>query len=321
MSINLSKVKMMFKSFLITVLLLVIVDNTAFGKLLGNRSQLDPVLSELVEPLNAKKIDVVAGNTSDIKKTWRPRVALLSGLATNPDEIVTTEKWMKEFISGMTGYVASVKTKTETNTDGFVANTQDEFISKWEKASPDQRVFLSFTVDDVKIAHKIEETLNGRGYVTFVFLNPKNLNPIYDASLVGKMFKEAEHRLVLDTKNARKKPGVLFEALLAANNPSGSDIIGGGEPPNKPIDSSSDSASDSFDEKAFVHGLKKDWVVTKNPEIPNKLFVHREISGGTLVDLLYYVEKESNGSWTVYDSSRNRLGTIKKLPKASINIQ
>ena len=329
MSIN--KVKIIFKSFLITVLLLIATGNSVFGKLLGNQIQLDPILAELVEPLNAKGIDVVAGNTANVGKPKRPRIALLSDLTTNFENIVTNENWMKEFSSGITGYVAGV----QTNTISSIAQTEDEFLAKWQNATADKRIFLSFTKADVEKANIIAKTLQEQGYVTYVFLNTGEQEPKYDAGFSGKMFKEATHHFVLDTKKSRKSHGVIFEAWLATamtsktppTEPGGPDITGGGTP-NEPTDGPSGSAPVNFDEKAFVKGVKKHWVVTENPDIPGKLFVHREMNDGMLVDLLYYVKKESNGSWTVYDpngsgggdSFGTRLGSIKKKNTPRVNI-
>jgi hypothetical protein len=53
--------------------------------------------------------------------------------------------------------------------------------------------------------------------------------------------------------------------------------------------------------ESFVRGVRGGWVVTENPESRGKLFVHRTTgSDGTLTDLLYRVQVEEDGSWTVY---------------------
>jgi hypothetical protein len=89
---------------------------TALADLLGDRAQLDPLLKVLVDPLGKHGIDVVAGDTSEVKmpKSSRPRVALLSGMPTvdrGPEWRKAT--WMKEFEKGTAGFVAGVKSSGE----------------------------------------------------------------------------------------------------------------------------------------------------------------------------------------------------------------
>jgi hypothetical protein len=66
--------------------------------------------------------------------------------------------------------------------------------------------------------------------------------------------------------------------------------------------------------------------VTQNPDVPGKIFIHREQSGGILEDLLFNVKVESDGSWTVYDPSGaggvrsfgRRLGSIERPPRVVV---
>ena len=51
-------------------------------------------------------------------------------------------------------------------------------------------------------------------------------------------------------------------------------------------------------------------MVTENAS--GKIFVHESESGGVLENLLYTAKAEKNGYWTVYDSSGERLGSIKR---------
>ena len=305
--------------------------------MLGDRSQLDPVLAELVKPLHNKGIDVVACNTSDVKQSSRPRIALLSGLIDDPGEIIKNKDWMKKFETGKTGIVAAV----QTDKSGYTAENETSFLAEWENAEAEKRIFLSFTAADAKAAHAAAQALHEKGYVTFVFLNSGGHKPQYDAGFTGRMFSEATHHIVLDTRNARKSEGVLFEVSVLAStrtdesdtpptNPDGSGPTGRNGSPKKPTDGPTGGAneedSNDFDKKAFVNGIKKGWVVTENPEIPGKLFIHRKQSRGTLIDMLYTVKKESDGSWTVYEPSGSggansfgtRLGSIKRAPSVNI---
>jgi hypothetical protein len=257
--------------------------------------------------------------------------------ATPPTDIMHAP-WMNEFLSGATGFVAGAQTAEP----GHAAKTKDKFLAEWQKAAASKRVFLSFTSADIKAAHAAAQALHARGYVTFVFLNPGKPKPRYDATFTGKMFLEAGHHIVLDTQNARKSRGVWLEATLAREitggpgkspgqgGPRGSLSRGqtrGDGPPNKSRGAARGGAvAAGFDEQAFVDGVRNRWVVTENPATPGKLFVHREISGGMLVGLLYHVKIESDGSWTVYEPSGSRgaqsfgsrLGSIDRPPRVDI---
>lgn len=80
-----------------------------------------------------------------------------------------------------------------------------------------------------------------------------------------------------------------------------------------------------FDEQAFLRGIKE-WVVSRNSNgIPNKIFIHRAEIGMSLVDLLYNVRVEADGSWTIFDpegtevrSFGRRIGSIKRPPSVRI---
>jgi hypothetical protein len=141
------------------------------------------------------------------------------------------------------------------------------------------------------------------------------------------MFSQAGHHIVLDTKNARKSHGVWLEASLARGDTDGRPDPPRSGPPKKPSSPSTGNPSGSrngeFDKRAFTDGVTNRWVVTRNPEIPNKLFVHRSSSGGMLEDLLYNIKVESNGTWTVYEpggggSFGTRVGSVRRPSGVSI---
>jgi hypothetical protein len=316
---NICNAIVVVKALVLVVLLALTADSATFARLLGDAGKLDPVLAELVAPMQARGIDVVAGDTSVVRLSKRPRIARLSGMPTNQPADITHVPWMDEFLRGKTGFVAGVKSADR----GHAATTKDKFLAEWQKATVDRRVFLSFTSADVKAAHKAAQALRERGYVTFVFLNPGETTPRYDAVFVGSMFSQAGHHIVLDTGNARKSHGVLFEARLARGGTDGPGT--GNSRPTKPKGPPGDRKG-AFDEEAFVRGVSNGWVVTENPAIPDKLFVHRAISGGMLVDLLYNIKVESDGSWTVYKPGQtygsrsfgSRLGSVRRPTGVSI---
>ena len=296
----------------------------ASGKLLGDKGQLDPVLKELVKPLHAKGIDVFAGDTSVKRPTKRPRIALLTGMPTAKPADFDELEWMASFKSGASGCVLGAK----TSEPGNAAQTEDEFVAKWQNAYPGKRVFLSFTSKDVEWAEKAAQVLQAKGYVTFVYLKSGESTPPYDPKFVGEMFSQASHHIVLDTENARKSPGVWLEAEQARKfmvgagatasqtGPSGSETSSDPVQPKEPI--ARKRSKSGFDEEAFTEGVRGGWVVTENPNTPKRLFIHRDSRGGMLNDLMYRVKVEADGSWTVFKSSGARAGSIRDPPSVSI---
>jgi len=78
----------------------------------------------------------------------------------------------------------------------------------------------------------------------------------------------------------------------------------------------------------FLRGVDGGWIVTENPGDRGKLFVHRSKSGNTLVDLIYLVKVEKDGTWTVYIPTRaaagsgfgRRVGTVAAPRSVSIGL-
>lgn len=62
-------------------------------------------------------------------------------------------------------------------------------------------------------AAKAKTALEQSGYVVFLFLKGKNEKPWASPGLVGEVFAQATHRLVIDTAAARGSAGVRFESL------------------------------------------------------------------------------------------------------------
>jgi hypothetical protein len=76
-----------------------------------------------------------------------------------------------------------------------------------------KRIFVAFTRGDFDAALAIKKSLEQGGLVVFVFLKGKNEAPWADPALVGEVFAQANHRLVIDTGSARGSEGVRFEGL------------------------------------------------------------------------------------------------------------
>jgi hypothetical protein len=328
----------------------VAVGGVAVAELVGNRSQLDPLFEELVGPLHKQGIDVVGGDTSEfaLGAKSRPRIARLEGM---PDTARaadwTAAAWMKDFASGASGFIAAIKPAGgATAATGAAPTSLEAFANDWKRAERKDKVFLSFTAADAAHAHAVKKVLDQQGYITFVYLREGDQAPPFEASVVGRMFAEAGHHIVLDSENARKSQGVWMEAKFARTlggkppssgggktNGTGeappAGLNGDGEPkgpkpagpkPAAPATSQGASEIDSF--ARDVSG----WIVTQNPATPGKLFVHRSMSGGMLTDLAFLVKVEKDGSWSVHKPQRSgsgsgfgkRIGSMKKPPSLDI---
>jgi hypothetical protein len=300
------------------------ITTSSLAALRGERNKLHPLLGEILDPLHKKGIDVVGGDTSEVPLGRRPRVAELAGMPTLDANVDwDSVPWMKDFRSGTAGFVAAAK--TDTRAPGPLP--KDEFLARWQQVAQDRRIFLSFTSKDLQLAHATEGVLREHGYVTFMFLRSGDEGPRYDATLVGKLFTEAEHHFVIDTRNARRSPGVFMEASFAKHMGGGGN--GGGRPePGPPARPSSPGGKEWAGPamEKFVKGVQGRWVVTENPDHPGKLFVHRKSEGGFLVDPMYLMKVGPDGSWTVYEpnptggglSYGRRLGRMKEPPSVEI---
>jgi hypothetical protein len=95
-------------------------------------------------------------------------------------------------------------------------STHDEFLAKWATAPAERRVFVAFTREDAQTAQRVAESMRESGFVVFTYLRDNETTPWAEPDLVGRLFKEAGHHLVIDTPTARKSAGVVFEALALA---------------------------------------------------------------------------------------------------------
>lgn len=93
----------------------------------------------------------------------------------------------------------------------FDAPSEAQFRATWDLAP--KKAFLSFTRANLPLANKLKEALESKNYTVFIYLNEEG-NPKYDPEFAGRMFMEADLRLVLDTPEARMSWGVRFEAAL-----------------------------------------------------------------------------------------------------------
>lgn len=278
-------------------LLLGLAGTTANAEVVGSEKRLDPLLRKLTRALHVRGIDVVADDAVADPLGPRPRVTKLQDLHI-VDDTVPQQAWMDDFVHGALGGLAAVKSGEKV-----ASGDVDAFMDTWSAAPASKRVFISFTSADSAHAREVARALQRLGYVAFVFVEAPGAAPRYSPERVGKLFAEAGHHLALDTPRARKSPGVWLEGVLSKgrNGPRNGGGPGPGRPPDHPSPGPVSSGGGDSDPalKALLAELS-DSIVTENPNSPGKLFVHRTQSGGSLIDLMYLVRKEADGSWTVF---------------------
>jgi hypothetical protein len=94
-------------------------------------------------------------------------------------------------------------------------STANDFPRIWRRAPPSQRVFIAFARQDLRAANAIRDALTRAGYQTFLYL-PGKKNPRWaDAAHLGRYYREAAQRLVLDSRAARSATGVRLESQAA----------------------------------------------------------------------------------------------------------
>lgn len=180
------------------------------------------VLRSIARPLDRNDIDVVLGKADQFPLGARPRVASIVGFAPNKTDWGTylRQTWAHAFEGGVVGVLVATKVGGKTTLDqkkrdcetGVVEEIEPcEFVARWLAASEDRRIFVAFTKSDLDAAEGVKKALERQGYVVFLFLKDKAEKPWLDPGLVGAVFAQARHRLVIDTENSRGSEGVAFE--------------------------------------------------------------------------------------------------------------
>jgi hypothetical protein len=185
------------------------------GKSLGKGY--DPMLAALVTALDAQGIDVVPGRARDLvfRKELRPRLAKLAGFPIASTAAANSGDWTGPFATGAFGYVAAYRPSSDEVPRTVVDHATEEriFLENWGRAEQTARVFVAFTRADAESAQKVASVLRSEGYVVFTYLRGQEPAPWASPDVVGRLFKEAGHHLVIDSPSARESSGVVFEAL------------------------------------------------------------------------------------------------------------
>jgi hypothetical protein len=186
----------------------------------------DKFLKSVWQILDRVGIDIVLGSASALEAPKTPRLATLKGYAPKQKDWGSFVKaaWPFAFAEGRSGVLFAYRpkdvpkrlAKTKSDCDEMKPPEEVEpcqFVNGWLGADPEDRVFLAFTNEDFDSAAKVKSALEKSGYVVFMFLKGKNEQPWASPALVGEVFAQATHRLVIDTSAARGSAGVRFESL------------------------------------------------------------------------------------------------------------
>lgn len=165
-----------------------------------------PLLRRIAADLDRQGIDVVQNWRSRVPVSTRPVVAPLANYQTS---LVQREAgWIRDFRRGATGAVAAVRSTRRLDAAAF--------RETWGRTPKSQRVFISFAREDLAYARGVKASLEANGYVAFIYINSQGGRPTQPPALVGEYLRTAGTHLVIDTEIARRKPGVLAEALALA---------------------------------------------------------------------------------------------------------
>lgn len=175
----------------------------ANAALLDHYSPPHRVLDHLIAPLHAHSIDVARDPNVAHLSTSPAVVTLLSGKRAGE---VPNEAWVADFKRGSAGAVLGVR-----------APASGEFFKSWSNAKPERRVFIAFTRADAPLAGHVKESLADAGYVPFVYLSDEHAQPTLKPEEVGRLFAEAEHRLIVQTPRTDKSKGVAVERAMAVD--------------------------------------------------------------------------------------------------------
>ncbi len=172
----------------------------------------NPLLRELSAGLHKYRIDVMLDCKSEINSKGNPILAPLADYILRLDSTLTQKnagdvRWGKEFDNANNGIVMGVK--------GTQAIEAKDFRARWDAVPADQRIFISFAREDATIAKTIKKELMSKGYQVFIYYNGEK-DIIRSADDIAYFMQTASNCLVIDTEVARRKFGVLSEALAHA---------------------------------------------------------------------------------------------------------
>lgn len=177
----------------------------AFGKTeILDPDAYHPLLRVIADDLHGRGIDVIQNWNS--KVSGRTRI-VIAPLADYLNSLPLRGQWESALKSGEMGALVAQPGGNPQS---------DTFDGNWDKIPQGHRIFISFAREDAAHADIVREVLQGRGYAVFIYIKGPNQKPTMSLDSVRRYLQTAGIHLVLDTATARKKPGVMAEALWKA---------------------------------------------------------------------------------------------------------
>lgn len=211
---------------IVFVALIAIPIGNVSAKILDRDGPPHPILSSLADALDAAGVDVILGKAADFAAPERPRLATLEGFESSRGRDwgrYWQDVWTTGFEEGLMGALLATERGEEPpaleremercrKVPAAAADVTCDFVEEWLAAGEGKRVFIAFTRSDLAHAVTIRAALKESGYAGFIYLRDGEHDPWAHPDFVGAIFKRADHRLVIDTKNSRGSEGVEFEA-------------------------------------------------------------------------------------------------------------
>ena len=180
-------------------------------------SEAVPPLRDLADALHEVDVDVLFSHDSEAGQSGPsfgdlPRVAPLVGFegwSRATDDLGRYERWLDAFEQGARGAIAAAPTDQEQKRPSL-----DAFEEIWD-AAEGRRIVITFDKDDLETAERVAGVLEQNGYAVYLAVALPEDEPL-DPELLGRLFVEADHALVIDTTSARLNGIVHFEAELLA---------------------------------------------------------------------------------------------------------
>lgn len=189
----------------VVILLAAFFSIATFGFKILDPGSYNVFLRMIAASLDSNGIDVVQDWNSNVILEGRPTLAPIANY--NASVLDKQDKWMQAYISLYANAIVALDTKESV--------TASTFITKWNSAPTEKRIFISFTKDDLSHAERIKTVLSTFGYKVFLYTESHRA-PFTSIDMIVYCMKTAGEVLVLDTENARNKAGIFAETVAFA---------------------------------------------------------------------------------------------------------
>lgn len=179
----------------LTVVVLFFYSGLAAADSLDEGVQQDSFLLTLADALNVYDIDVTSNlNSREVvgQRIQRPRLGRFPDLPIN--SLATSE----ELANWEGGYGESELGGVAILMDGLTAESSLAFIDRWLHSPAEQRLFVTFHVDDLVAAEKLADVATDYGHAVHLVFD---VAPVPSAA---ELYATAAQRLAMDSRAARR---------------------------------------------------------------------------------------------------------------------